>query len=500
MLIFGHLIALAIALNWVRFKISPFWNRLLLSIGMVYFYSFSILYINDWLAFLSFVTVLFFTYTYKWLGLVLSSITSIIIYFTILEFRFLPLSIALLMMFSVGFILHFSIQFFRKHRIWKQLLLDNSKQLNILREITMAIQQTQDLERIIHIIVTSITAGHGLGFNRAMVFLHEPDLNALKGFLAIGPLDMSEGFEKWKDIARHKYRLIDLLDRIDKTDLDPELNTLVKQMHFSLNEKTVLRNVLISGDYQLIQTSDSIDATTTQLMNQFDMDELLIIPMIHQSKRIGLILIDNPVTKKPITESDIDNVMPLASQAALAVEQAKLYQDIEAMTFKDGLTNLFNQRALQRDLQSLFEGAVPQNLAMIMIDIDHFKHYNDTNGHLLGNDVLEKLAQTIKQTVPRNALSYRFGGEEFCVLCTDHSTTETFKIAENLRKTIEETSFPNENTQPNKTLTVTIGFAHISHISQANPSQLINCADDALYKGKNTGKNRVTSFEEVVKQ
>ena len=197
---------------------------------------------------------------------------------------------------------------------------------------------------------------------------------------------------------------------------------------------------------------------------------------------------------------DTENILPLANQAAIALDHANLYEQIEEMALRDGLTGLFNQRAFQTILNEHFPQAGNKRgpLSLIIFDIDFFKVYNDKNGHLLGNEVLMKLARVIVESLRPEDFSFRFGGEEFVVLLPGTSLEQSEIIAEKIRRNIEQATFPGEETQPSGTLTVSIGTACTNHSAIFTKNELIDAADQALYQAKNAGKNTVVSFKEFV--
>ncbi|NMA90470.1 MAG: GAF domain-containing protein, partial [Amphibacillus sp.] len=215
--------------------------------------------------------------------------------------------------------------YINKQKRWKSLLIKNSKQLNIIREISLAMQQTRDLDKILHIIITSVTAGHGLGFNRAIVFLHDKNNNQLTGMMGIGPLDEKEGIDNWRNISEQKYSFIDLLENIEKEEIDPELNQMIRHLTIDLDSNHILKDALVSGKHRIVRRDKIHDQIHQLLINLFNYDEFLIIPMIYQYEKIGLLIVDNPVSKKTIIEQEIDNIMPLASLASVAIQQAQLY-------------------------------------------------------------------------------------------------------------------------------------------------------------------------------
>jgi diguanylate cyclase (GGDEF)-like protein len=227
------------------------------------------------------------------------------------------------------------------------------------------------------------------------------------------------------------------------------------------------------------------------------MNELAIIPLINQGIKVGVLIIDNPVNKKPITATDMDSVMLLANQAAIAIHHSNLYSQIEEMAHKDGLTGLYNQRVFQNVLSELYSKSSQESLSLIILDIDSFKHFNDTNGHMLGNQVLILLAEVIRRTIGDRHIAFRFGGEEFVVLLPDTDLEAASIMAETIRSNVENTVFPCGDKQPKGRLTISLGVSSTTNSRYATPDGLVESADQALYKAKELGKNRVVVFKGV---
>ncbi len=161
------------------------------------------------------------------------------------------------------------------------------------------------------------------------------------------------------------------------------------------------------------------------------------------------------------------------------------------LSYTDDLTGIYNHRffveQLTREVERHRRYSTP--LSLLMIDIDYFKHYNDSNGHLAGDQVLKTIARLIERGVRQTDIVARYGGEEFAAILTNTETKGAFDIAERVRKNVADTRFPNERAQPNKDLTVSVGMATISP-SISTLTDLIREADHALYRAKKAGRNR----------
>ncbi|RLB57680.1 MAG: hypothetical protein DRI34_07160 [Deltaproteobacteria bacterium] len=127
---------------------------------------------------------------------------------------------------------------------------------------------------------------------------------------------------------------------------------------------------------------------------------------------------------------------------------------------------------------------------MLMLDVDHFKHYNDNNGHLAGDQLLEHLARLLRENLRSTDIAGRFGGEEFCVALLDTELKSARRVAEKIRRVVERAEFPGQEKQPEGKLTVSIGVAELD-LDDDQLDDLIERADQALYRAKAGGRNRV---------
>jgi len=157
----------------------------------------------------------------------------------------------------------------------------------------------------------------------------------------------------------------------------------------------------------------------------------------------------------------------------------------------DPLTGLANRRAFTEELARHAEsGPAPDSLALLMIDIDHFKNVNDTHGHLIGDRVIRFLAEVLKQHTKGSDLAARYGGEEFVVLLPDTGLKGATVVAEKIRTAMADARLVrSDNKQPLGHITVSIGVATCQ--PGEDPLELVNRADQALYQAKQAGRNRV---------
>lgn len=165
---------------------------------------------------------------------------------------------------------------------------------------------------------------------------------------------------------------------------------------------------------------------------------------------------------------------------------------LQGLATTDGLTGLFNYRhfatTLTAEIHRSRRAGAP--VSLIMLDVDHFKNYNDTHGHPAGDEVLRKIAQLIQSRLRRTDIPCRYGGEEFAVILTDTDRNAAVLVADTLRELVAKTPFEGEETQPGGRLTISAGVATFP-IDAHDAEGLVQAADRALYRAKEGGRNRV---------
>ena len=183
----------------------------------------------------------------------------------------------------------------------------------------------------------------------------------------------------------------------------------------------------------------------------------------------------------------------------LTRERVQMLEKLKKLSITDGLTQLFNSRHFYSQLKGEIgrSNRYKHPLSLLLLDIDHFKKYNDTYGHLEGDKVLVRLGQVIKQVLRKMDSAYRYGGEEFTVILPETVGAEAETVAQRLRITVENESFAPETVEV-VPITISVG------VTEYNPKEdiatFIQRADQAMYMSKQEGRNKVTCLfaEETV--
>lgn len=182
----------------------------------------------------------------------------------------------------------------------------------------------------------------------------------------------------------------------------------------------------------------------------------------------------------------------VAEHVAIAIENARAYQRTKELSNRDDLTGLYNRRYFFDRYEKEVERAKRYNriFSLILMDLDHFKIYNDTNGHLAGDRALRAVADALKDNVRKVDILARYGGEEFVVILPETDKESAALVAEKLRASVEKLRLGADATHG--PLTMTLGVSSFP-LDSTDAIELLEMADKALYYGKAKGRNRVST-------
>jgi len=216
----------------------------------------------------------------------------------------------------------------------------------------------------------------------------------------------------------------------------------------------------------------------------------LYAPMLHDNRLYGVLAAGGLGVRHPEEKKMLKMVADLGSSA---LSNAKLIETIKHWADQDGLTGLLNKRAFLKKIgEKIFECEREREpLSVFILDVDHFKHYNDTNGHLAGDEVLRSVGRVLKQAVRSGDIVARYGGEEFIVAMPETDREGAMKAAQKIRAAIEQEPFANQERQPTGNLTISGGIA-VLPTDGKSATDLIGRADQGLYEAKKSGRNRVS--------
>ena len=181
-------------------------------------------------------------------------------------------------------------------------------------------------------------------------------------------------------------------------------------------------------------------------------------------------------------------------------ELKKANKELERLASMDGLTGLANRRLFDQTLEKESKRAQREDnqLGLLMLDIDHFKYYNDTYGHQAGDECLKKLSAKMREILYRPGdMAARYGGEEFAVILPNTDQKGIKEVAERLRQEIKDLELEHKESPISEYVTVSIGAVCAKPCQQAEPDKIVQAADKALYLAKEAGRDQVKVVDEI---
>jgi diguanylate cyclase (GGDEF)-like protein len=299
--------------------------------------------------------------------------------------------------------------------------------------------------------------------------------------------------------------------------------------------RSVLKQVLSLDGYEVTLTSSGEEALAAFKKEPFP----LIITDIRMGKMSGLMLLQEIKRLSPDTQvivitsnatldtaitaiqngaydyliKPFEDIALVSSAASRAIDKIRLTEEnmilleklkrkneeleyvnrtLKELTIRDGLTGLYNHRHFQETLALEISRSkrYAKAFSVVFLDVDFFKQYNDTHGHLHGDAVLVGLSKLLIDGLRKSDVAARYGGEEFVLLLPETSKENAFTLAGTIREKIAAHPFPGRETQPQGKVTVSMGIAVFPE-DGSDSSSLLHRADEALYQAKNAGRNRV---------
>ena len=256
--------------------------------------------------------------------------------------------------------------------------------------------------------------------------------------------------------------------------------------------KPIVQYVYRSGEDVILGDAAQAGAfTNDDYIRQTRCKSILCTPIMHKGILLGILYMENNLTTNAFTPERMEVLRIFASQAAISLENARLFE----LATTDGLTKLYVHRYFQLLLDQEIQRSqrYSKHFALIMIDIDNFKKFNDTYGHQLGDEVLRSVARAIRKTSRDSDIAARYGGEEMAIILPETNARDAMAAAERIRAAVASTEVP--HLEEKLRVTISLGVAEFPTHAQEK-KDLIRRADKAMYNAKHAGKNRVMLYQD----
>jgi diguanylate cyclase (GGDEF)-like protein len=217
----------------------------------------------------------------------------------------------------------------------------------------------------------------------------------------------------------------------------------------------------------------------------------VVVPLRTDKGSIGILLLPKGGSGVSYGLQEIQYITRIVRFASIAIENASLFR--QATT--DRMTGLFSHHFFEKTLDEELERArrYKSTFSLVMFDIDHFKIFNDTYGHLQGDRIIRDIAKLLCKSIRQVDFPARYGGEEFAVILPAVDVKGALVVAERLRKKVESFAFPSSDGGASLHVTISVGVTEFDAESAYAPSEIIREADRALYQSKENGRNMVST-------
>ncbi|MHC5767168.1 MAG: PAS domain S-box protein [Nostoc sp.] len=343
----------------------------------------------------------------------------------------------------------------------------------LITEVTQKIRQSLNLDEVLNTTVKSIR--QCLGSDCVAIYQLESDGSGNFAAESVG-----DDYPQKLELTMHPFSL--------KQDFSDYYQGLTKVFHD-------------------IQESD-FSGDLFELLQLYQVKAAIIVPILNGEHLWGLLIAHQRAAPRYWQAFEVNLLQQLASQVAIAIHQSVLYQQVQAaneelqrLATLDGLTQIANRRRFDEYLESEWQRLKREqlSLSLILLDVDFFKLYNDTYGHLGGDDCLRQLASALKNIVKRPAdLVARYGGEEFTIILPNTEIQGAIYVAQTIRQAVRDLAIPHAQSRVCDRVTVSLGVVSIVPNSEISPPDLINAADKALYVAKQQGRDRVHAVSVVI--
>lgn len=285
----------------------------------------------------------------------------------------------------------------------------------------------------------------------------------------------------------------DIFDVVDAKGFSEDA---VKNFTIYRHDKLIHYMEIIKKPFQITDVTNEFQDIVPMLRK---LGVHVVSPLFHGENIFGLLCIGPNVRESSYNEDNLETLAILANMLAIALSNAQMYQHIKTLSYTDGMTGLHNYRFFRMRLKEEIARARRENsvVSLSIMDVDHFKNYNDRLGHPAGDEILRGISKILRRSIRDNDIVARYGGEEFALILPNTDEEGAFTLAERIRLNVSKSSFNKQEIQPEGKITISAGIATFPQ-DAVIADGLIVAADRALYHAKYTGRNKVIKANEVL--
>jgi diguanylate cyclase (GGDEF)-like protein len=354
-----------------------------------------------------------------------------------------------------------------------------SQSLSTLRKLTGHMLASTDVDQALYLMLAGITSGHGLGFNRAALFLHDPDTGRFVGTKAIGPYDNAEAHRIWEAIELEELTIESMIEHYEKGHFDTRFQQRVQSTSLIATDDALdeVGLALLGPNSMLFERDPPKNPSLAALGTAKE----FVLASIHPHGRLlGLLFADNLYSGSPIRRDLLEHIALFVDQTALFWENLSLLHHVAELAQIDGLTGLLNRREFdarfERERSRSERSATP--LSLLVFDVDRFKDVNDVRGHEAGDELLRSLGAILKRMTRSHDIVGRYGGDELVALLPEVGAEQALTAAARIGSAAAEAG-----------ISLSVGGATWPTDCESIGT-LFRAADEQLYRAKSGGRGR----------
>ncbi len=354
-----------------------------------------------------------------------------------------------------------------------------------LRQLTREMLDAHSMDRLQYITLLGITSGAALGFNRAALFVFDETDGVFRGERGIGPNDEEEAHRIWESIEFEDKTFEDLIDDYTRNRVDTRFEQFVRTLELEIGnspEDEVLLAIQNEGPVRLSRSP--VESPGLRSLNPHH--DFILCPLQSRGQVLGLVFADNVFSRTPVDDETLSFLSFLLDATALVWENLRLLENVDRLARHDALTGLFNRREFESRFQAEQSRAERKGApcSLLLVDVDWFKQINDEAGHKAGDDVLRLLGRWLQGTLRQHDVAARYGGDEFILLLPETGPSELRAVAERIGGMARQNG-----------VSVSMGAATWP-TDCSSFDDLLNRADEGLYRAKNCGRGRAAFYHE----
>lgn len=369
-----------------------------------------------------------------------------------------------------------------------------NQNIALLNQLNANMHASLKLREVYYLVLTGVTAGPGLGFNRGMLFIRDREEALMQGVLAISPDSEEEMHRFYEEVEEKQFDFDFYVQQYYRNNLQVKntLNDLVCGMSWDRGASNLLNDTLSTRKARYIGRTAARDFHGIEPLREVLTKEFIVAPVSTAEEEIGVIVADNWFNDVSLSPGDAAALQTLGKHAASMITSARNAEAAARLAVEDPLTKAMNYRQLVERLTHETQRGrrYARRFSIVLIDLDNFSRFNEEHGHLAGNKALIDIVALVRKQMRVVDTLARHGGEKFLVILPETDRDGARKAAEKIRRIVRQHRFAGAEGAADHRLTLSLSVAAFPDDGD-DPAALLGHASRRMHLAKAGGKDRV---------